>query len=406
MTLAFSGARLGGPRMTRALLWVAGFIGEGFRRWLETRRSLEREHAALLADNERLRDESEWLRRRFERLPPRERPRYRPDERLAILAHRRRWKLSYEETARRFVVAVQTLANWERAVEEGVKRLVTTREPMNKLSDLVREVAHSIRRERPKWGSRRIAGLLAKLGLQASRRSVQRVLRKPRPRPARVARVPVTRRPVVARRPNHVWYVDLTHVKAFMGLFTVTIGAVIDGFSRKVLAIEAWSGVPDARDARRLVGRAIRAAGAPGRYLVSDHGTQFTARLFTGYLRRRKIRHRYGAVAHPQSVGRIERFWRSLKDEWADAFFALRPLSRVRRELALYQRWFNAERVHQALGGRTPEAVFLLRQGSGGHVAGRRPRPQRRLVPGGRYALSVSYLDNSRKLPKFVLRAA
>ena len=384
--------------MNRALLLIHSWIADAFAVWLSTLRGpLSRELASLLAVNERLRTENDILRARLRRIPPRERPRYRPEERLAILAHRQRWKLSFDDTARRFVVSIQTLVNWRKAVEAGITHLVSAREPWNKLADLVREVVHAVKRERPRWGSARIAAILAALGLTASRRSVQRILRKRPPRCSAMAHPTRTRfcRPVHPREPNDVWYLDFTTVKAFMGLVTVTIGAIVDAFSRRVIAIEAWSSAPDAHDAILLVRRAIDVAGEP-RYVVTDRGTQFTARLFGRFLSCTKIRRRFGAVRHPQSVARIERFWRSLKDEWTDPLFALRPLATIRRQLAVYARWFNDVRVHAGLGGRTPSAVFAVKP----------PRRPRRLVPGRRYALCVIYLDKFRKLPKFGLRAA
>jgi len=388
--------------MTRALVLISSVIGDVFARFLESRRStLTRILGAVLAENGGLRAELALLRDRLGRLPSRERPRYRPSERLAILAHRARWKLSLDETARRFVVSVGTLVRWMKDVEAGVERLVTTRAPMNKLPDLVREVAHLVRHELPRWGSRRIAAVLAALGLKASRTSVQRMLRrKPPRRPAAVARRTGLRsaRPVHPKKPGDVWLVDFTEVRAFMGLVTITIGAVVDAFSRKVVAIAAWRGHAverTAADAILLVRRAIDSAGAP-RWIVSDHGRQFIARRFGALLARRKIRRRFGAVGRPQAVAIVDRFFRSLTSELADAFFVLKPRATINRHLAGYAAWFNEVRVHLGLRGRTPNAVH----------SGRPPRKLRRLEAGCRYALSIRYLDDSKKLPIVRLRAA
>ncbi|MBI2931803.1 MAG: transposase [Planctomycetes bacterium] len=94
---------------------------------------------------------------------------------------------------------------------------------------------------------------------------------------------------------------------------------------------------------------------------VTDHERQFTARRFDAYLARRKIRRRFGAVGRPQAFARVDRFFRSMRSEFADAFFALTPLATIRRELARYTAWFNARRVHLGLGGRTPSAVYARR---------------------------------------------
>jgi transposase InsO family protein len=386
--------------MNRALLLIHGWIADAFATWLSTLRGpLARELASLLAVNERLRQENDVLRARLARMPGRERPRYQPHERLAILVHQARWKLSLVETARRFVVSVVTLHNWRKAVEDGV-RLVASREPMNKLTDLIREIVHAVKREIPRWGTRRVAAILGHLGLKASRTSVQRMLRKSAPRkpavgnPVRTAKA----RPIPAREANDVWLVDFTEVRGLLGIATITIGAVIDSFSRKILAIAAFPGGTGHRtvvDALLLMRRAIDVAGKP-RYLVSDHGRQFTARLFGAFLVRHKIRRRFGAVGRPQAVARIDRFFRSRKDEFAGELFALKPLTRINRELADYAAWFNRDRVHEGLGGRTPAAVFT----------GRTPRRLLRPKSGERFVLSRRNVAGNRALPVLTLHRA
>jgi hypothetical protein len=134
-------------------------------------------------------------------------------ERLAILWHRARHGLSVSATARAFVLSVQTIVNWNREVESGRARLVQARPPVNKLPDLVREIAHRLKGEWPRWGTRRIAGILARLGMKASRSTVQRALRERPPRPAGAGRVlPRRAGELAAKRPNHVWLVDFTRV--------------------------------------------------------------------------------------------------------------------------------------------------------------------------------------------------
>jgi hypothetical protein len=96
--------------MNCALLLIHDWIADALIAWLSTLRGpLARVLVSLLAANERLRSENDLLRARLARMPGRERPRYEPHERLAILAHQARWKLSFGETARRFVVSVMTL---------------------------------------------------------------------------------------------------------------------------------------------------------------------------------------------------------------------------------------------------------------------------------------------------------
>jgi transposase InsO family protein len=381
----------------RALLLVARWWGLGLA---TARRAAGARDAELDAWRERAlraESESELLRARLRRMEPKARSRYTPWQRLAILWHGARHGLSARALARIFVVAPGTIARWLEGVRDGARRLVRGREPVNKLAGLIREVVARIKMECPSFGSRKIAGCLARLGLAGSRASVQRILRRPPPRPARLGRAPKpARRPrgLRPRRPGHMYFIDFTRVRA-LGLFGLVIGAVVDAFSRKVLAISAWRSEPSARDARELLARAIEAGGKP-RHLVSDRGVQFTARVFTGYLSRRGIRHRYGAVARSQSVAIVDRFFGSLKSELAGPMMVFKPLARVRSELCSFARWFNTERGHWSLASRTPAEVFA------GRAPGKRTNPK----DGARFILAVERLGGLRSPPVFRLRRA
>lgn len=381
--------------MTRALLLIARWIGLAHDRWrarIARRRPLSARIDVLEEEVGRLRVENALLRARLRRLPHLRRPYYRPHERLRILWHRARYGMSIRSTARAFVLATQTVVNWMRAVDRGDARLVRSRRPANALPALIGELVHLLRREWPRWGTRSVAAVLARLGVAASRSSVQRLLRRPPPRPDRHGpRGHQGMEPLRARRPGQVWLLDFTRVG---GLFrSVRVGAIIDAFSRKVLAIGVVPGEPTAAFALRLLRQAVGAAGVPG-CVVTDRGRQFTARAFTRALRRRGIRQRFGAVGQSGSIALLERFWRSMKGEYARGLFLYRPVRAIERDLANYAAWFNTERPHQGLGGRTPDDA---------HRGKRRRRSRRRPV---RAALRVSYLGEDRALPVLRLGAA
>ncbi len=375
--------------MVRALILVAGWVGQAFAGWLATlKRPLASEVAALRESMEKLRAENDLLRARLERVDPRVRPRYKPWERLQVLLHRARYGLSIEAAAKAFLVTPTTILNWLKEVQSGAARLVQARKPLNALPDLVREVVHFLKRQWPRWGTRRIAGILARLGMMASRTSVQRLLRKPPP-----WRAPAARRgrahPLPARHAGHVWIVDFTHVRRVF--HNIVVGAVLDAWSRKVLSVRVWPSEPDALGAVGLIGDALRRHGKPT-WIVTDLGRQFRARRFKAFLGRRGIRRRYAAVGDP-NLGRLDRFWRTMKEEFARGLFLFRPLRTVERQIRDYVRWYDNARPHAGLGFRTPRDAH----------AGRRPRRARRIESG---SLEVRYLDKERLLPLFRIREA
>lgn len=369
--------------MHEALLIIARAIALAHDHWrsaIGRRRPLSGRISSLEERVKRLEAENDLLRARFRRLPPRRRPRYLPYERLEILWHAARYRLSVAATARAFCITRQTVTTWRRVARRKEDDLLP---PVNCLSDLVHELVHRLKREWPRWGSRRIAGQLARLGVKASRSSVQCILRRPRtPRPEdRI--LPSRYAGLLAKRPNHIWMIDFTRLQG--AIRPVFVGAVIDAFSRKVLVIGFIRGEPKSNFAMRLLREAIDCHGAPT-WLVSDKDRALRNRIVNALLRRHGIRRRYGAVGKSGSIAIIERMWRSMKQEYVRHLFLYRSATAIERRLNKWRRWHNAERPHQGLGQQTPDEIY-----------GGRPPGRTRDVTAG--TLSVRFLDGDKRLP-------
>jgi transposase InsO family protein len=63
-----------------------------------------------------------------------------------------------------------------------------------------------------------------------------------------------------------------------------------------------------------------------------------------------------------RSIALLERYWRSMKEEYANGFSLFRPLASIQPDLAAYVEWYSSERPHQSLGGRTPDEATALRK--------------------------------------------
>jgi len=377
--------------MHEALILVARAIAFAHDRWRAeiARRLTLSGHIAVLEERvARLETENALLRDRFLRVPGRRRPHYRRHERMSILWHAARYGLSVESTARVFVLSVQTVVSWHRIARHREPHLLP---PLRRLPDLVHDLVHRLKVEWPRWGTRRIAGQLARLGVKASRTSVQRILRR---RPKTPIEPAVTNgsagRVLLAKRPDHIWMIDFTRVGGI--LCPLWIGAVIDAFSRRVLAIGAVRGAPNSAFAVRLLRAAIRGNGVP-RWLVTDKDPVLRGGLVQRLLTAHGILRRYGAVGRRGSIALIERTWRSMKQEYVRHLFLHRPIRALETRLRRWARWYNGERPHQGLGQRTPDYVCRMR----------RPRRMRNTSTG---ALSVRFLDGDHRLPVLRLRRA
>lgn len=341
-----------------------------------------------------------WLTARLARVQPRHRPHYTPTERWQWLEHKHLHGWSLDDTARRALVTAATIARWERdavRAEDGRARVARPTPPIRRFSDAVRALVQLMDRCGA-GGNALIARTLLRAGWRVSPETVRRIRREPPiagPADARGTSV-------MARRPNHVWLIDLTSIGGAFRATTFHLAVILDAFARRPLAWRVFEQTPTARQMARLLETATDRCGRP-QHLISDRGVQFTAKAFRRRLRRHGIRHRVGAVGRVGSIALIERFWRTLKD--AARVRRRPPLSMALLEtrLRLTLTWYAVARPHIALNGATPREVY---------------RVQRRAVPArspprGRHGdgpltspFAIAFVDPDQTLPVLVRRAA
>ena len=342
---------------------------------------LQAKLAEAEAEISQLKEELRLKDLRMARVRPRRRPHYRAMERLAILELRAARGWSRRQTAKRFLLQPATVAAWMKRVDEGGERsLLKTPEPVNRLSDFVRHIVKRLKVLCPTMGKMRIAQTLARAGLALSTSSVGRMLKEPEEdapnaaaneNPAPDGRKTKSPSPVNAKENNHVWQIDLTVVPTAAGLWTPWfpfalqqvwpfcwwVGCVVDHYSRTVVGFAVFSKQPTSIDIRRLLGRLRGTIGTFPKYIVSDKGKQFDCDDFRAWCERREISPRYASTGSLRATAVIERFIRSLKDEWLRCIRVPYLRDAMQRELSLYKRWFERDRPHQGLDGRTPNEV-------------------------------------------------
>ena len=213
----------------------------------------------------------------------------------------------------------------------------------------------------PFYGSRRMAVVL-----EANRKRVQRLMRLmgleaiyPKRRTTRPAAghkiYPYLLRNLEILRPDHVWSTDITYVPLRRGFLYLV--AVMDWFSRHVLA---WrlSNTLEGRFCLEALEEALSLA--TPEIFNSDQGCQFTAAAFTSRLEAQGIAVSMDGRGRAIDNVFVERLWRSVKYEevylrdYADGWEA-------HERLKAYFRFYSHERIHQALGYRTPAQVYRER---------------------------------------------
>ena len=180
------------------------------------------------------------------------------------------------------------------------------------------------------------------------------------PRKPRRRTPPYSEPLTVATEPNELWCVD------FKGWFRCGDGARCDPFtasdsvSRFVFCCRAVEKT-DGPHVRGVMDATFREYGVPPG-ILSDNGPPFASRAPGGLTRlsmwwlRLGIRHERIEPGHPEQNGRHERMHRTLKQETANP-----PAANLRRQQQAFlefERRYNQERPHAALGGKTPAEVY------------------------------------------------
>ena len=91
--------------------------------------------------------------------------------------------------------------------------------------------------------------------------------------------------------------------------------------------------------------------------ILTDNGSQYVTwrgtSAFTKELHKRGIRQVVAAPRHPQTLGKIERFWGSLWRECLETAVFI-DLADARRRLGHYVDHYNFQRPHQGIDGLVP----------------------------------------------------
>lgn len=207
-----------------------------------------------------------------------------------------------------------------------------------------RQMARHLRRQGYAVGRKRIRRLMGRMGLSA-------VYQRPRttvPHPEH-RKWPYLLRNITIDRPNQVWCADITYLPMRRGFLYLV--AIMDWASRRVLS---WrlSNTMDADFCIEALEEAMARHGRP-EIFNTDQGSQFTTPRFTDVLTEAGVKVSMDGKGRWMDNVFIERLWRSLKYECV-YLHAFETGSEARAGVGKWIAYYNAERPHSALGGRTP----------------------------------------------------
>lgn len=191
-----------------------------------------------------------------------------------------------------------------------------------------------------------IASYLNRQGISVSHSTVYNILKKNNLiNPLSKPRHQRTFKRFSRKHPNSLWQSDLTlfgnrHMVAFL-----------DDCSRLLTGMDF---IPKAstESVLSVFEQAIDAFGRP-RQILTDHGTQYYdvhggISAFTQFCIDNKVKHILGSIAHPQTTGKIERFFQTFKAECM-----------LFNSLDEYVDYYNNKRLHGGIGYLTPAEVYF-----------------------------------------------
>jgi transposase InsO family protein len=227
-------------------------------------------------------------------------------------------------------------------------------------ADLEAEICR-MRKDHPRWGARRIRAELERKGMQAPAVSTihQALVRN------HLVALQPPRRPKALRRferevSNDLWQIDATQVRLATRQRAWVMDA-IDDHSRYLLSALAVA-APNAEAAWDCFEAAASRYGLP-RQVLTDNALCFTGRLHRVEVAFEQNLAELGVILinagpyHPETLGKLERFHKTLKAWLADEGPA-EDLFHLQDLLDAFRYHYNSERPHQGIANLTPAERF------------------------------------------------
>ena len=241
------------------------------------------------------------------------------------------------------------------------------------LRRLIHDQIVTLKREQPTFGVKRIAHTLRRIfHLPTSPETVRKTLHREKlitPRKKKTHSNPSKPRFFERSTPNQMWQSDIFPFKLggeavrppewlWPGGYAYLIG-FIDDHSRYITALEVFRS-QTADNMMEVFRRGVGAHGVP-KEMLTDNGRQYASwhgkTKLQQELARNRIQHIRSSPHHPQTLGKIERFWKTIWEEFIRrARFT--TFEEARERVRWWVQYYNHRRPHQALDGLCPADRF------------------------------------------------
>jgi putative transposase len=155
-------------------------------------------------------------------------------------------------------------------------------------------------------------------------------------------------------RAHEHWHIDISYLN--IGGTFYYLCSVLDGYSR---AIVGWDLAESMHEGavELVIQRALESHPGVSPRMISDNGPQFVARDFRQFVRLVGLTHVRTSPYYPQSNGKKERWFKTLKIEAIRTRTPL-TLGDAIEVVTEFVRYYNDERLHSAIGYVPPSALL------------------------------------------------
>ena len=300
-------------------------------------------------------------------LPAQRRRSLNLEQRLLLLDTWVRSKLPAKDFSAMVGVSSATLYKWKRCFEldgpAGLRDRKRGAPRGSRLSDVMKRAILLLKQAHEDWGQDRIADVLCReAGFSASPGTIGRYLLE---EGYEVEEVPTRPHPDKKRRfersrPNELWQTDLFSFMLKRENRRVHLVGFMDDYSRYIVGYGLHASASGAL-VQECFQSAIANFGKP-KEVLTDNGTQY--HTWRGKSAFRKLCDRLGVqqvVArprHPQTLGKIERFWGTL---WRELLVTsiFRGIDEARVRIGHFIDAYNFQRPHQGIDGLVPADRFF-----------------------------------------------
>jgi transposase InsO family protein len=267
-------------------------------------------------------------------------------------------------------VSKDVIYRWVRAYQErgeaGLRNQGVSSGSRQKLPGPVREKIVEIKKREPFFGVQRISHLLKRVFfLSASPETVRRTLQEESLIvPSQKKHSANITRPRFFERstPNQLWQGDIFTFR-LGGRYAYLVG-MVDDYSRYMVGLELYRS-QTADQVIEVYRRAVGEYGVP-KEVLTDRGRQYTnwrgTTRFERELGKDRVKHIKSQAHHPMTLGKIERFWKTVYEEFlVRAQFG--SFEEAQERIRQWVKYYNHKRPHQGIGGLFPADRYFEIQG-------------------------------------------